>query len=232
MYWQVILSLWVPNGDDMEVFGPADIGSVLQGVGSLAGAFAVFYAAWLASDTFESWRRQKLSERRIEQAERILTATYKARRGLSNVRSPMIWAHELDAAEEKLKELNKWPAGTADQTRSKTAQSYYNRLNEEFRHRQELEECQPMARALCGQELEQALATLNHQFHTIGVNIRAKHREPEGNIERANSDRVQAILSEGYPHGEDPNEMDERIAVVVKKIEDECVPVLRLEAKG
>jgi hypothetical protein len=217
----------------MAVFGPADIGSVLQGLGSLAGAFAVFYAAWVASDTFGSWRRQKLSERRIDQAERILTATYKARRGLSNVRNPMIWAHELVAAEEKLKDEEHWPAGKAEQHRLKTAQAYYNRLNEEFRHRQELQDCQPMARALFGEDLEQRLAELNHHFHTIGVHVRAKApHEPEGNVDRAFLDKVQAILCEGYPHDDGTNEMDQKIASVVKKIEDECVPVLRLEAKG
>ncbi|WP_287882781.1 hypothetical protein [Paracoccus sp. (in: a-proteobacteria)] len=85
----------------MSDFGPEDIGAVLQGIGSLAGAFAVGFAAWMASNTFENWRRQKISERRIEQAERILTATYKVRRGLSQVRNPMIWAHELGRVDKR-----------------------------------------------------------------------------------------------------------------------------------
>jgi hypothetical protein len=57
-------------------------GAVLSGAGTVIGAVAVIGAAWLASNTFEGWRKQTLSQRRIEQAERILTAAYKARRAL------------------------------------------------------------------------------------------------------------------------------------------------------
>ena len=80
------------------------VGSLLQGIGTILGAMAVFVAAWLGSRTFETWRQQKLSERLIEQAERIVTATYKVRRGLSYVRNSAIFAYEFAAAEKILKE--------------------------------------------------------------------------------------------------------------------------------
>lgn len=98
----------------MAELGPADIGTVLQGVGALAQAAAIGFAAYIASDTYKGWRKQKLSERRIEQAERILTAAYKARRALGQVRSPMMWAHEMNAAEELLKAKEFWPTFSPD----------------------------------------------------------------------------------------------------------------------
>src|SRR5690349_14918467 len=83
-------------------------GEMLQGVGSVLGPVAVGIAAWVGGNTFKSWRQQKLAERRIDQAERILTATYKVRRGLSHIRNPMMLAHEFDGAETNLKESGQW----------------------------------------------------------------------------------------------------------------------------
>ncbi|MBL3575369.1 hypothetical protein JMK10_05395 [Rhodovulum sulfidophilum] len=62
------------------------LGSVLSGIGAIVGAFAVIWAARLGSRTFESWREQKISERQIDQAERILIATYDAERSLGDLR--------------------------------------------------------------------------------------------------------------------------------------------------
>lgn len=86
----------------------AATGDMLSGIGTVVGALAVIVAAVIGSRTFDNWKRQKLAERHIEQAERILTATYKVRRGLSHVRSRMMWAHETAAAEEQLKASDEW----------------------------------------------------------------------------------------------------------------------------
>jgi hypothetical protein len=105
-------------------------GSVLSGAGTVVGAIAVIVAAKFASNTFEEWRRQKLPERRIEQAERILTATYKARRALEHVRSPIMFSHEQVTAEKHLEQQDYWKTIPADRRRKLiTAQGYYNRLN-------------------------------------------------------------------------------------------------------
>ncbi len=143
-------------------------GGVLSGVGTVIGAVAVIVAANLGSSTFKSWREQKLSERKIEQAERILTATYKARRGLEYVRSPLITAHELNAAEKHLEMLDWW--ATTDRKQSLiTKQAYFNRLNAVAEERRAVEECLPMARALFGEQVEKALETLNRQYHIVNV---------------------------------------------------------------
>ena len=215
----------------MAGFGPADIGAVLSGLGALAQAAAIGCAAWMASNTFEGWRRQKLSERRIEQAERILTATYKVRRGLSLIRNPAMWGHELAAAEEKLKADGQWPLGQHDQSRLTTQQAYYNRLNATREDRVALEQCQPMARALFGEQLEIALETLNRQAHTVRVYVDSAARARD-RMSPEHREKIDAAIFEGWPKGDDgPNEMDEIIAAQVKLIEDSLVPVLRLETK-
>lgn len=210
-------------------FGPADIGTALQGIGALAQAAAIVIAACLASNTFNSWRKQKLAERRSEQAERILTATYKVRRGLSRIRNPFMLDHELYAAEEKLKADGKWPEYPGEQRRMKTQLAYYNRLNATLEDRVELEQCQPMARALFGEDIELAIETLNRQANLVQyyVDAKALHRELE---DRGFYEKIDAAIYEGYPY-DAPNEMDETIAAQVRQIEDRLVPVLRLEVE-
>jgi hypothetical protein len=75
-------------------------GDMLQGIGAIISGLAIILAAWLGADTYKKWKRQKIAERKIEHSESILVSTYKVRRELSFVRSPMMWVHELEAAEK------------------------------------------------------------------------------------------------------------------------------------
>ena len=203
------------------------LGSVLSGAGTVIGAIAVIAAARFASNTFDGWRKQTLSERRIEQAERILTATYKVRRGLSFVRNPMLWAHEQQAAEDDLKEKGQLTGSDRDNKKLTTAHLYFLRLNSELDNRRALEECQPMARALFGEELELAMDALNRQFQMVNAAVQAQYRF-EVNTDRAFRENMEVVLWAGYPSPEE-NKMDMEIAAQVKVIEDTLVPVLRLE---
>jgi hypothetical protein len=206
----------------MPDFGSASIGAVLQGVGSLASAAAIVFAAWIASDTYKAWRRQKLSERRMEQAERVLTATYKARRALAFVRSPMMTAAELDTAREQLGIDALSYAMTPEQSCKASAQGYMNRLSAVRSERIEIDECLPMARALFGEEVETALDTLNHQFHLVQV---------AANMSvwvQARGDYIRDLSSASGADGKNP--MNDLIDEKVKTIEDACLPVLRLNA--
>jgi hypothetical protein len=211
----------------MASYGPSDIGAVLQGVGALAQAAAIGLAAWMASNTYQSWRRQNLSERRIEQAERILTAAYKARRALGYVRSPLMEAHELNAAEAQLEEKD-FRATVEEERKERLvlAQGYYNRLNAVMDERRAVEKCLPMARALFGEQVEKALELLNRQFHMVKIAV-------DANSETGNDSDFSRSLWEDISSssGTDcPNKMNLLIEEQVKLIEDALLPVLRLEA--
>lgn len=212
----------------MTTPSPADFGAVLQGIGSLASALAVAYAAWKASNTFDGWRKQKLSEGRIEQAERILTATYKARRALEYVRSPLVSAYEMSEAENQLERRADWARMSPDlRKKFTTAQAYCNRLDKVLDERREIDECLPMARALFGSGVEEALDNLNRQFQKVGVAAQAiTWGTNDRDFERSN----RAVLSN--VRGPDmPNEMTELVAEKVKIIEDACLPVLKVETE-
>ena len=207
------------------------LGSFLSGAGTLIGAFAVFAAAWMGSKTFESWRRQKLSERRIDQAERILTAAYKVRSGLRIVRNPAVFHHETATAEEHLRrdgEWNKIADGETEQRRYIDAQVIYDRINGRREDRISLQECQPMARALFGENLEQASALLDRQFWNVQVAVEGRLR---GDLSAERRKEIEAAIWEEYPSSEE-NEMDKTIAEQVRIIEEICVPVLQLDNKN
>ena len=204
-------------------------GAMAQGLGTLLGAITVLVAAIIGANTFSKWRKQKLAERRIEQAERILTATYKVRRRLSFVRSPAMWANEIDSAEARLKENGAWDSavGKLEQKKLTTAQAYYSRIGAAKADREALDECLPMARALFGETLEQALEKLNRQFWTVQVFVDANLRD-RGNGDQAFRSKIDGAIWEGYPSTEE-NEVDQEIKEQVHIIESVCVPVLRLE---
>src|SRR3546814_15956255 len=78
---------------------------MLSGWATLFGAGAVVYAAHKGSDTFKLWRRQKNEERRIELAEQVLTLAYKLRRAIEGIRSPAMWAEEINAVHDELRKI-------------------------------------------------------------------------------------------------------------------------------
>jgi hypothetical protein len=203
------------------------LGGVLSGAGTIIGALAVIGAAYLGSRTFEGWRKQTLSHRKIEHAERILTATYKVKRGLSQVRNPILGGYDLQMAENDLKAKGELPGDEDSKRKITTAHLYFTRLNAVLDDRKELEKCQPMARAIFGEELELAMEGLNHQFQRVNAAVQAQYRFEE-NTERAFREKIEATLWAGYPTPEN-NKLDCEIAAQVATIEQYCFPVLRLE---
>jgi len=201
-------------------------GAVLSGIGTVVGALAVICAARYASDTFDGWRQQKLSERNMGQAERILTAAYKARRALNYVRSPWMYPHEKTKAEELLEKQHGWTTSSKKQNLI-TVQAYYNRLDAVHEERQAVEECLPMARALFGEQVEKALDTLYQQFQLVR-NAAEMSDIDEDDKELARKVREDLSTASGNDR---PNKMNVLIEEQVNLIENQLSPILRLEAK-
>lgn len=199
---------------------------MLQGEGSWLGAAALFGAAVIGGRTFKSWKRQQVAERKLFQAERILEATYKARRALSAVRSPAMFGHELTAAEEKLKADPRWDNHVeAKQKRMVTAQAYFNRLARTRDEQDALDQCLPMARALFGEELEKAIESLNHQFWIVHVDVESYIDDNGGDPDFSRKIR-QGMYEIKAPKGE-VNEVTDKVEKAVGTIEATCLPVLR-----
>lgn len=141
-----------------------------------------------------------------------------------------MWSGETDAAQRQLEENGEWgkAVNEADQKSLATTQAYYNRLNAARSDQVELETCQPMARALFGEPLEQAIEKLLHQFWSVKVYVDANHQDKRG----ADAEfrlKIESTIWEGYPSKEE-NQVDRLIAEQIEIIERVCLPALRLEA--
>ncbi len=204
----------------------AATGAMLQGIGTFAGILAVIWGTLYGANT---WRKQKQAERRLEIAERILTATYKGRSSLAYVRSPLMLAYELNAAEEKLKEDKGWLNQTEGRRkRLITAQAYYNRLNRTRDEQIALDECLPMARALFSEILEKAIEKLRRQFWVVQVDVDS-YIDDEHGTDADFTKKIRQSMYDTRPRNGEKNEVSDAIAESVDLIEKACEPALRLE---
>lgn len=205
------------------------VGSILQGLGTAGGAIAVYAAARFG---FSSWRRQKLAERNRDQAEVILHAAYNARRALRYVRSPWMAGYESAAAAEKLTEITpEWRDNAVEEKQKRliTAQAYYTRINNYRDEQLKLEECLPMARALFGEDLEEAIDNLHHQFHIIRTYADSYVDDYNGKDREFTVQIRRALFASGKRKEGEENQVSDAIDRAIKTIEEKCLPYLRLE---
>lgn len=205
-------------------------GSMLEGIGTIGGVGAVVWGALRATAT---WKAQKQAEHRLESAKQILTATHKAKTALGYVRGVMMWGHELAAAEAKLKEDPEWKTiyDGAKKKRLITAQAFYNRLNNVKAEMAALDDCLPMARALFGEELENVIAKLRHQFWLVQVDVDCYVDVSDEDVDEDSKEFKKKLRRGMYdvaPRGE-ANERTNIINEAVASIEHLCVPTLRLD---
>ncbi|RYD42579.1 MAG: hypothetical protein EOP63_12510 [Sphingomonadales bacterium] len=208
----------------------AATGTMIQGLGTLGGAIAVYAAARLG---LLAWRHQKLAERNRDQAEVILHAAYNARRALGYLRSPWMSGSEQVAAQEKLDaDEPNWRNSVVEekQKRLVTAQAYYMRASKLLDERSKLEDCLPMARALFGEELEQAIESLCHQFHVVLTYADAYVDDYNGTDRDFSVKIRRALFASNKRVAGDENEVSDAIEKSIGVIEGRCLPYLRLEA--
>ena len=205
-------------------------GAMIQGLGTLGGAIAVYAAAKLGLST---WKHQKLAERNRDQAEMILHAAYNVRRALGYLRSPWMSGSELKAAEEKLNtEQPRWRESSIEERQSRviTAQAYFMRADRCLDDRSRLESCLPMARALFGEALEKAIENLHRQFQVVLSYAEAYVDDYNGTDRDFTVKIRKALFASDRESAESDNEVSSVIASSIATIESTCLPYLRLEA--
>lgn len=203
------------------------LGVLLQGVGTLVGAIAVIVASYIGANTYAKWRRQKVAERRFELAERILVASYNAKRQLRYVRQAFLSNHELHAAELRLVSAG-IPLPTDDRSRKRhvAVEVYNHRIQAAKDELLDLYACIPIARAIFGKKLEDALEMLGTQFNRIRTYLDIEIMVDPATHEVEFGQELRAALTSGYKvNGR--NEFDDIIAEQFRIVEDICLPILR-----
>lgn len=193
-------------------------GDFLQGLGSVGQAIAIGLGGYYATQSFKGWRHQTLSARKIEQAERILTATYNSVEALYRIRDQAITDAERSAS---LKNIRASIEVDEALLRSDVIQ---NRVKAEEPIATELNKCKPMAKALFGDKVVSAISALHIQF--MNVNAAAVSLAYPDHTDNF-LDQLESILSSNELLGRS-NKTSSRIRASVKTIEDECLPVLKL----
>lgn len=200
-------------------------GSMLSGIGTIVGAIAVLLAALVARISINQFRTQKITERLVEHAERILTATYKAHYALDHVRGRMLWAGELEVAEKKLRDANAITGKTNERDRRMiSAQVYLDRLSRTNDDKSSLVDVMPTARALWGKELETEIQKLHHQFWLIECNA----TELADTDDRDRLVNLRRML--GGKCAKDEDELSVEVRRITSAIEEKCLPVLRSDS--
>jgi hypothetical protein len=166
----------------------AATGECMQAWAGFAGAGAVVYAAYVGGKTYKTWLLQKQTERKLHAAEQVLTAVYKARSALENVRAGFMPAYELEAAERKLVEGlgDEFKAVSETQRQNIiTAQAMLMRIARYHDTWDELPANMALAFAFLDTSVEASLKLLFRQVIIIQSSAEtfAKHHEIEGDGE-------------------------------------------------
>ena len=205
----------------------AATGTMLQGIGTLAGACAVAWAANKGADTFDAWRTQKLTERKMDQAEKILTATHDAREALQLVRREIIYGYEKHEAEKILQEMNGWQEMPTEARNFLTLQMIYQtRLQNKSNEFSKLNKIRTMSHALFGSALD---AAISHILMIYECLINKAGAYNEGLSAEVRKQVYEAMFAVKTQDGQ-VNEVTAAIEAAVATIERTCLRVLRLEA--
>lgn len=171
----------------------------MQAFAGFAGAGAVVYAAARGSNSFDSWLKQRIRERKIAVGERVLTAVYKAKDAFPSIRNAGQFGFELSAAQKKLEETYEGYQleSQGKQKRLQTAQVIYDRIGKYAEVWTELYECLPIARALFSRDLEDALREILKQRNNLGVSAQL-YPDADPQADKGFYDRIQADVWEGW----------------------------------
>jgi hypothetical protein len=199
-------------------------GEWFQGWATIIGAGAVIYAAHKAVNIFHVWRRQKIEEMRIERAERILTAAYRAKFALILTRRT-IAAREHAAEHANLMENDAHYASLdeADQFWPRAAQIVLSRYDQHRADFEEVDACRWLARAHFGEELEDSVA----KFWSVPelVRIAAEellHHDPDARLEDAQERLLRRPNWDAY------SELHDEAIVEIERI---CGNIIRTEVR-
>ncbi|MFY7838560.1 MAG: hypothetical protein ACOVQ0_19985 [Novosphingobium sp.] len=219
---------WATTGTAMAGWG------ALLGAGATAfGGVAVLIAAKRAANTFDAWKRQKSEERRMNLAEQILTAAYKAKQILAAIRSPMTYGGERSAAKTKLLDTGMIHDGQED-GRSEaltTAQIVFSRILRHQNMWDHLTDLSPSSKAIFGNEISEKLENIWKIQHNISGaavvygNIRDTGRplsEEESTLRRDLEQQFWAI-----PTHDKPDEIADSVDSIIAALEDRLLPVIR-----
>ncbi|MEM9085772.1 MAG: hypothetical protein AAGB23_07605 [Pseudomonadota bacterium] len=197
-------------------------GTMLQGIGAIITPIGVVFAAFIAANTFDNWKKQKVTERKIEHAENTLSATYRVRDSLRFIRSRGLYQDEFLRADVELQEKAVAKKDGPDADNQRLAMVLVQRIRETEASWDALAEVLPFAKAFFSSDLEQALESLHQQRWLLRTYI-DEYEETEHQTDRWVE--LRRIMFANLDEDLDP--ISEAARNAIERIEAECLRVLR-----
>jgi hypothetical protein len=207
----------------------AATGAWMQAWAGFANAAVIAFAAYKGAQTFQSWLKQRQTERRIAVAERILTFAYRAKDTFRSMRSPAIFGGEVTRAKEMLKDEDEYqnkPEG--ERKLMETAQVMLSRVGKESALWHELFECLPLARAFFGDEVEGGLRSIWAQHSKIWASIHT-YTDADRDFRRNCEADFWAYAGDLRPQGD---VVGKAVDAAVADIERVLLPVITSETRA
>ena len=203
-------------------------GSMLTGLGTIAGAASIAWAALIGRSRFDEWRRRGTEKRRIDVAESVLLAAIECQTAYSEVRSikqnPLAWkAGELRARKERD------PMDQSELRRAEIAGwDRVQRMLDQSPKFEKLQSLRPLALAYFGENLDQLIQDLICVRTEIVQAGAYYDQATQGESDRSPM-KLEAILWEQFPCADPTQDKLDRIH---QGFEDLLLPILRTDGEG
>lgn len=203
-------------------------GEMIANFAGWAEAGAIAYAAHKAADTFTDWRLRRSTERQEEIAQRTLVAVFKTKEALRKIRLPGVSSSMQRQTETALMDDPNWDSlGPDEQKRQVRRAIYYQRAQSAAAEFDELADCIPIARAILGEEVANAIESLHRQRDIVLIN--ADSLPLNNGEDRDWSARIDENLTDHMLTGD--GEVTASIKESIAIIQAHCLPILRAETK-
>ncbi len=162
-----------------------DTGSMLTGIGTIAGAIAIVTAALLGKAAVKDYNVEKRAEKRLDFAEQILASAYKMQSALKSIRSPFSSANDLQSSKEELAESGVLAKLRPEQEdRFIQANVFYQRIRGFADTFENAEGLLPYARGYFGETTYETLRSLIGKAHEVRMSASAYAQDRGANPDR------------------------------------------------
>ena len=193
-----------------------------------AGAGAVIYAAHKGASSVDNWFAQRVAERKVLAAERIMTLAHRLKDEIAGIRAPGITAGELQAAEELLEKAQPGFGRGVEGGRREMieGQVYWTRIGNRASHWADVFECIPLGRTYFSEEVAAALQTFVDVRQKIYA---AAQLTAMPTLDRETREKVNGQLWGLYNKALGrPDEIDEQVETAIAAIDAALLQLLQV----
>ncbi len=200
----------------------------MQAWAGFAQAGAVVAAAVVAANTFKSWRRQKIEERRIDAAEKVLTLTYRTKQAFSVIRSPITSQNAKDEATYELLQNGIDLTSMTSELANKVVESQVimKRINGFSDLWDSYSSIMPVARAYFGSDIEEIFQSFWRQ--KIAIQVAAENYPLDTGQDATFTKEISNTIWENRQRTpSDDDKISKALADTIIKAEGILIPVIQ-----